>query len=558
MGKARPGLFLQKNPKKYLKRFQYTAIASILLSFMSQPLYASPGAAIFELDGNAKHDAGGALLPDDWESLISGGHALVTTGNGASRPNIQDPNPMSIFTQGGSKDINNVSQWRWNNGSVPDKDDLTNAFAAAYKADKGDEIIFFGADRLANNGDAQMGFWFFKDNVTLNPNGTFKGQHVVGDILVLVKFTQGGSVPLVEVLKWVGVGGDQKQGTLQTLIPLEEAKCGPASDPNVCAITNNGGEQAFWSYSPKSGQPGIYPAQSFFEGGINISALIGNSVCFSSFMAETRSSTDVDSQLKDFVLGSFPVCSVKIAKVCAPSTVLGSSVKPNYTITAISTGAAIPAAINLADNQCGSGSPVNYSPVFDSNGTAIQNGSCNLTAPFNLPIVNSVTATAVDSAGNPIKVEYDEQACDQGSSNACSVNCPVTLNSNLRVTKQCAVHLVVGDDGQYKIKVNFTGVVENTGDTDLNDISIVDNKAGNVIFSKKPHKRKGAYYLPAHESLVFSGSYTPTGAPGDMCPTDALFTDHVTVTAKDVIGNVITGVADASCGLCTGSCPRIP
>ena len=41
----------------------------------------------------------------------------------------------------------------------------------------------------------------------------------------------------------------------------------------------------------------------FMEGGINLTALGFADTCFSSFMAETRSSHSVDSTLSDFALG---------------------------------------------------------------------------------------------------------------------------------------------------------------------------------------------------------------------------------------------------------------
>ena len=53
---------------------------------------------------------------------------------------------------------------------MPDKDDLTHAYAAAYN-ENSDLLLYFGADRISNVGDAFMGFWFFKQKVTALPNG---------------------------------------------------------------------------------------------------------------------------------------------------------------------------------------------------------------------------------------------------------------------------------------------------------------------------------------------------------------------------------------------------
>ena len=114
----------------------------------------------------------------------------------------------SFYTGGGSKDERDIPAWQYgtSNDVVPDKDDIADAFAAAYtnSADDPDTIIYFGVDRYDNNGDAETGFWFFKEPGRLNANGTFNGSHTVGDVLVLANW--GGSNPVGEltVYQWVG------------------------------------------------------------------------------------------------------------------------------------------------------------------------------------------------------------------------------------------------------------------------------------------------------------------------------------------------------------------
>ncbi|NMV11847.1 hypothetical protein HKB26_01215, partial [Vibrio parahaemolyticus] len=100
-----------------------------------------------------------------------------------------------------------ISEWSHKDGSVPDKDDLTNAYAAAYGVDNGgggsDLVIYFGADRFANVGDAFMGFWFFQDDVQALDDGSFSGQHVVGDVLVLIDYPQGANdEPYAALVTW--------------------------------------------------------------------------------------------------------------------------------------------------------------------------------------------------------------------------------------------------------------------------------------------------------------------------------------------------------------------
>src|SRR5688572_21347030 len=261
---------------------------------------------LFELDGNAGADVISATT-EDWSKLVGGsGNFLAFTGI------VADPGQDTIFANG-PKDIQDMSKWLWkNNGGFPDKNDITNAFAAAYD-DGGDLVVYFGADRFANTGDAYLGFWFFKDRVTLNPNGTFAGKHQVGDLLVLVNWTSSGAE--VNVLEWNPAMQDVATH-LHRLYGGAAARCGSVPPSTACAITNTGSEPSPWPYQPKAGTTDVFPPQSFFEGGINLSALLGGTACFSSFLAETRSSTSVSASLKDFVLGEFPVCGITVTKTC--------------------------------------------------------------------------------------------------------------------------------------------------------------------------------------------------------------------------------------------------
>jgi hypothetical protein len=132
-----------------------------------------------------------------------------------------------IFTTGGSR-TPEVPSWRHTAGSVPDKDNIEHAFAAAYESG-GDTFVYFGLDRYANNGDAFVGFWFFKSAVGLNANGTFSGTHQVGDLLVLSNFTNGGAVSTIQLFEWVGSGGDTN-GTLDLIATGNVCTGSPAVD----------------------------------------------------------------------------------------------------------------------------------------------------------------------------------------------------------------------------------------------------------------------------------------------------------------------------------------
>lgn len=281
---------------------------------------ALPTPSQFELEGNATVEGPG----DDWANTVPipgpTSEALAATFVADGSGNA------TIFTTGGSKDVNDISQWQWKDqlGGLPDKDNLTNAYAAAYRnTDNPDDLtIYFGADRFANDGDAQMGFWFFKQHVNLGPAGNFvtdtgaPASHQNGDVLVLVNMSNGGAVAQAAAFRWVN----------GALVPfateLDNAKCGANTDPDLCVIANDAPVPSPWAYTPKSGPSGTFPTFSFIEGGVNVNVLGAGGLggCFSSFLAETRSSTSPTSTLKDFALGEFNTCDVDVVKTCPSVT----------------------------------------------------------------------------------------------------------------------------------------------------------------------------------------------------------------------------------------------
>jgi hypothetical protein len=265
----------------------------------------------------------GTVAGDDWDQVFAAvdanGHPSETLPNpcsgaawtGGSAITAcdweHDPDGATIFSTG-SKDDHDIDTWEHSDGSVPDADDITDGFAAKYvdPAPGGHEFLFFGADRTAVNGSKDLGFWFFKSPVSLNPNGTFNGLHTVGDILLLTTFTQGGAATTIRVFSWVGSGGDTND-TLQSGGAFGD--CIPGGSGNGCATVNNSTIRSPWAYQSKiSGSPAntLY-AGALMEGGVDLTD-IGLEGCFTNFLVETRSSPTVDSTLKDFLLGNFEVC----------------------------------------------------------------------------------------------------------------------------------------------------------------------------------------------------------------------------------------------------------
>jgi len=271
---------------------------------------------VFELDRNAIADP--AVPGEDW-NLVCPSNTPVGTAPGClggstaqTKAFVTDDN--RIYTGGSTKDDLDIPGWRHTSGSVPDKDELLHGYAARYG-----DLLYFGADRLANNGDAQIGVWFFQSSVGPLANGTFSGQHIDGDTLVLSDFTKGGETSTVRVFRWNGPGGSIPgqgaiDGTLDLLFGTTASPqdcVGPpplaAGDP-ACATVNQVSTPSPWAFTPKSGPANSFAKGEFYEGGIDLGALGLANECFSSVILETRSSQSVDAVLKDFVAAPFQSC----------------------------------------------------------------------------------------------------------------------------------------------------------------------------------------------------------------------------------------------------------
>ena len=349
--------------KKRRGRRAFTALAAISVVIGSLVLgtaaLAVNNTGAFELDGNAVNAAGTA--GDDWDNVCH--QAALTecpTGSnttGATAVSFIDTtaNPI-IFTTGGSKDPEDPQDsWLWKpSDTIPDKDTILHAFAAKYSLTPNAatcpvpagttscDVIFFGSDRFTNDGDAQLGFWFFKNAVTRNDAGAttgthgFTGHHADGDLLVISDFSNGGTTSTIKVYFWDDLCGSDNTAAnkiyqnaavnqcgannLRLKLSSENANCGTsAATAAACGIVNPhlatdaAHETAPWPFVDKKGNDGIYDQGELYEAGINLSTLGLGGTCFSSFEAESRASTSPTATLKALAIGGFGACTSGLA-----------------------------------------------------------------------------------------------------------------------------------------------------------------------------------------------------------------------------------------------------
>jgi hypothetical protein len=585
---------------------------------LCSPVYAInpgiPGGGLFELDGNATQNNS---AKDDWDKVlykdvVTNGTIIATTSctNGSCVANwpgvLADPPGKSLFVQG-SKDLSEMDGWSCRDQGAPDKDELTNAYAVAYNVG-GELVAFFGADRYDNSGTATMGFWLLQAAIAQPKcipagNGKFvdaqgnPASHAVGDLLVVADFSNGGAIGTIRVFKWVGSGGsDGSLNLLFEALPGSNAAvdCANNISGDICGIINQTPVASPWPYIPKGASgDSDFIRYGFMEIGVNLSHIFGGATvpCYSTFVAETRSSAEPNAAQKDFVLGSFNVCGIGVSKICTNNQPNLNVTPATFTYDAggclINTGFGAVSDFTIAD----SADPPNPAePLTLDNlrffrpGTAPTSGQCdsdfgalqalaatgtqigttadiqpgekiiwlaNFTSSVNGQH-DIVTATAHSAGGGPALAPATDSAI-----------CPSrSFAPGISVTKNCEVYLDDTSGRELVVKSRITGDVCNTGDTPLNDVTVIDSTAGGTPGNDMANPILTVSQLPAQANYPtvdcgetspsvahYDVIYTPNKKPGD---TRYTFADDVTATGTPPSG---TGepqgaTAHAVCSLC--------
>lgn len=445
----------------------------------------------FELDGNAVTDS---IV--DWQTVDTYSQTFASTF-------VADVEGKTIFS--GSKDINVLSAWTWTNGNVPDKDEITNAYAALINEGLNRTILYFGVDRFSNGGDAAMGFWFFQDN-NVNPTagGHFNGQHINGDLLIIAEFTNGGSTVLIQAYEWDSSVPNNLRST-----SVNGILCSSQTLQDACGISNSVVSPSPWPYVPKAniGSPGSFPVFTFMEGGINLNKLYSSSIpCFSFFLAETRSSQELTATLKDWDSGSFYTCGLDIAVNCTEGRILdGVKYEYRFTTTVTNTG---------------------FSPLYD---IFVQGTYSNHTIPSLQSGQSSsfqdtfVTTKNQDSTKNVTATIYfiNSDALTDTDSSKCP---PIIIHPLLILAKECHVNLVP-QGGYKKIVVDYAINASNSGDVKFDHVLINENSEGVAT-------NFNCDDLGIGESCTRQGQYYPSS------PTDNRFYDVVSARGHSLLENI--------------------
>ena len=298
---------------------------------------------IFKIDGSPGYNASpNSPLPTTASGKFIAAGFVRDFGNTSAGSFVtSDP---TTYTQG-SKDIYDINTWYCVGvNNVTNKGDITNAYAAMQVVN-GDRYVYFAMEKDTVNGDNNIGFWFLQDPGVGCPTpasgsgNQWTGHHVDGDIFVVSEFTNGGGISTIKAYVW-------KSGALTGPVESGVDCLSTVANDNICATTNRYSITPPWLHAAGrsvGGEGSVpIPTSAFFEGGINLDdpAFGFTSQCFSSFVADTRSSQSTSATLYDYAQGNLTTCGdVTIKKVTTPSN--SGSDSFNYTVTNPSGGTAL-------------------------------------------------------------------------------------------------------------------------------------------------------------------------------------------------------------------------
>ncbi len=508
-----------------------------------------------------KKDANGNGTPDCEESP---GKECAFIADPSSAGGATDPSTFSGF---GTSNKNNdpvstgdcanrtpplagsdCNPWGWDGGNVPAKDDLTNVYAYEVVPTSGPRaghvIIYGGLERESPSGDSYVDLEFFKNPVDLCRNAAgdptptcFTGNRSTGDIIVSMNFLRGGAIGSIEIREF-----DLATGTYSD--PLGSASgqgcfnASGGSGDDICAFTNgasiDGGPWA--NYDNHGNVITSLPQNAFTEMGVDVTNVLGESPCISTFMGKTRSSASFTSELKDFAgPTTFSICapSTKLTKSVDKTTIrAGDSV--TYSYVEENDGRDPLTNVSVTDDTCsplvrGADNPGNNDSTLDPG----EKWTFTCSTTLNVTTTNTALATGFDALLNKTVrwCSADEQAnppsdvfCDQDERAQTTVT---VINPSTVLTKTASAvvtyHYSETNDGDSALTPPTTG--DNTS-------VISDDKCSSITFTGGD--TGSDHVMGPGETWTFTCQTTLDSAGGNVDQTNTATGDAVDSTGAHV------------------------
>ena len=540
-------------------------LAAMLMCAWGGVSLAVHGDGVFELgDGTTKVGSadilGSTAKPGcDWADLFdatptpeeAASAAAACGGIGAAF--VSDPfgaNDTTTFVQGSSKNDAPITSWKWTTGSSPGKDDIANFYTYGALNASGEFILFAGIERLAASGDSHIDLELNQARIDTDkpapcgsdktagpldgPPCEFTGDRTPGDILVVMDFSKGGSLGVVELRRWDGASWI-----------LADALGGEGCDgaDTLCAFNNGAAiDGGPWkNYDEKGNVVTNLAKNAFTELGVNLTKLLGDTPCFVEVTAKSRTSSSFTSALKDFAEASFGICSVSLDKHGAsdnPDPTLskrGDAFIFQYDIQ--NTGASTLYLVSVIDSYLGditaealAGGALSATdrPSPDAGcGRLVPGASCSF------GIVSAVPDDAEDPFSSSARASYGSSpttaaATDAGTDVIVSVTdddvFPLNLfQPSVDVAKTGDTLSLPGNAAHYTITVTNTG---SSDSPNLANGSVEDTLLGDLLDPQNPYVTAStcAAVLPTGGSCQIQAARTVQSGDPDPLPNTATAT----------------------------------
>jgi hypothetical protein len=452
------------------------------------------GEVVFEdaITAGSPPTAGSNGIPD---YLDYGGISAAHVADG-----VVSYNGDTTTFAGSNKNNHPIDTYQWKTGSVPPKDDVSNAYFYArtgidagpppFDEHDGHLLITGGFERISNDGDSHIDIEFNQSAIGLTADGgstvwyptdttpqptcgggkdcVFVGERTHNDILVSMDFEKGGDFGILTIHRWdtketenpaddewvvaIETGGE---GCNEEYTPGGGLPTVPADA--VCAYNNNGEiDPGDWTTFDRHGQPlasgGTLPRNAFTEGAMDVNYLLGlleteSPPCISSVTVKTRSSSSFTATLKDFALGAFEICgSVTVVKeatgaVGTPSfgydTNLGG-----YTLDSTSD-------FTLSPNITTAGTTASANTVFDD----VVPGNYTIEETIAAGFASNATVTCEYAGGAPVTGTYDGDSANFDIQIGEAITCTFSnAQPQLQVNK--LVNACGTDPGTFQLQID--------------------------------------------------------------------------------------------------------
>lgn len=457
----------------------------------------------FEVDGNLfSNNPGGIIgLGDDWLTGPAGPGTGVLNKNGTPK----DPlTTLHILDKTGGADLDvfdgsnkvdaNPNTYKWKAGSAPQKDDIENGLVYFSEDNSGNHWMRVAGDRSSISGDSYIDYEFLQATLTKNANGTFSTMgpangRTIGDLLLTIHLTQGGSQAEFYAQRWQSIGGGAYD---YVTIPFPAGAAFTAANiDSTVSVTYD----AFGSHT--------YGKNQFGEAAVNLDAVLPNfGTCFgiATVFVRTKSATSASAVLKDFIQPvqvnmcldhTPPVLTppIDVTLKCNQSTAPGavgvatatddcdSNVKVSYNDNIIPGSCAQNYTIQrtwTAVDHCGnSATAMQTINVVDNTGPIIVTspGPITIQCDGDIPAANPTSITTAGECGK-VKVEFVSDVSD-------GQKCPEVITRTYRATDECgnftdATQTITINDTTKPIVGTLAPItIQCSGDVPAPDIAIV-------------------------------------------------------------------------------------